>query len=275
MNDQSTLLDTPATVTARGRIAVIADIHGESALLKAAIDAIADKASTKLVLLGDLIDRGPDSRGCLRIARSLEAGGEFREVVLLAGNHEQMALWGMSDNRWAYNFLRNGGARTLAEFDNDPQSLMLAMPRQIMARLKGDLPLWHQDGNLLFVHAGLHPFVDPAEFLDGKQARSMRLDSFDEDASPLWIRGPFLSNPLHHGPYKAPNGQDVIVVHGHTRLGTSNSETATWMIQSSAKSWRIPLDATASGFLPLLEIEDGACRLRMITAAEPSPSPLD
>ena len=58
MNDQSTLLDTPATVTARGRIAVIADVHGESALLKAAIDAIADKASTKLVLLGDLIDRG-------------------------------------------------------------------------------------------------------------------------------------------------------------------------------------------------------------------------
>lgn len=274
MLDQSVALEPPAPITAAGKIAVIADVHGESALLRSALSAIEDKSRTKLVLLGDLIDRGPDSRGCLRIARELETSGEFREVVILPGNHEQMAVWSTMSNDWAGSFLANGGTQTFAEFGYDDGAMLAAMPDQIRDRLSGKLPLWHQDGNLLFVHAGIHPQADTALFLDGPQAREMNPARFMEDASPLWIRRPFLSNPHHRGPYLSPEGEPVMVVHGHTRLGTANSNTAIGMIRGSIDTWRIPLDATASGFLPLLEIDNGKLSVRLVTtlAVEPLPS---
>ena len=48
-----------------GRIIAIGDVHGCSAALAALVRAIDPTALDTLVLLGDYIDRGPDSRGVL------------------------------------------------------------------------------------------------------------------------------------------------------------------------------------------------------------------
>jgi protein phosphatase len=66
------------------RVRVVADVHGEPDLLREAIEGADD-----IVLLGDLIDRGPDSAGSLRLALDLIESGRAR---LVRSNHDDK-LW--------------------------------------------------------------------------------------------------------------------------------------------------------------------------------------
>ena len=78
------------------RYYVIGDIHGRLDLYHAMIDAIeADdaerpQADTQMILLGDLVDRGPDSAGVVARTRQWQ---EQRSVRILAGNHEDCLLY--------------------------------------------------------------------------------------------------------------------------------------------------------------------------------------
>ena len=81
------------------RVYAIGDIHGRLDLLDLLLAKIAadderrgDGVETQYIFLGDLIDRGPDSRGV--VERVLELSRSQR-VVALRGNHEQMMLEGL------------------------------------------------------------------------------------------------------------------------------------------------------------------------------------
>ncbi len=89
---------------ARGPIIAFGDVHGGYQELRAlleALDIIDDQGAwiagnTRLVSLGDLLDRGPDSRPVMDLLMRLEseaaaAGGAF---YLVLGNHEIMNLVG-------------------------------------------------------------------------------------------------------------------------------------------------------------------------------------
>lgn len=64
---------------------IISDIHGCIDEFKEMINLISLKQSDKLYILGDLVDRGPDSIACLRFAKELK-------VNVILGNHEQKIL---------------------------------------------------------------------------------------------------------------------------------------------------------------------------------------
>lgn len=98
---------TPAAAladTADNRIVAFGDVHGGASELQALLRALSliDEAGdwsggrTRLVSLGDLLDRGPDSRAVMDLLMKLEsqaaaAGGELHLVL---GNHELMNLTG-------------------------------------------------------------------------------------------------------------------------------------------------------------------------------------
>ena len=68
----------------------IGDIHGGSQTLIALIRKIAPRRDDRVYLLGDYIDRGPDSKGVIdTIIRLQEAGCDIRP---LRGNHEDMLI---------------------------------------------------------------------------------------------------------------------------------------------------------------------------------------
>jgi serine/threonine protein phosphatase 1 len=78
-------------------IFAIGDLHGRSDLMKALFEIIAKTPRAPgcrrtVVLLGDLIDRGPDSLGCLDLAIEAKNRTGADLVDALAGNHEQMLL---------------------------------------------------------------------------------------------------------------------------------------------------------------------------------------
>jgi serine/threonine protein phosphatase 1 len=174
-----------------GMTYAIGDIHGCADLLLALLDAIraAHPAlhGCKLVFLGDLVDRGPDSAKTVAIVRALQALTPPGAVACLRGNHEQMMIdWFRSgDDLW----LVNGGLATidsfgLAQGNDTPFADAVAWMEA--------LPTWREDVAHIYVHAGLRP---------------RRSVSAQSDHDRLWIREGFLDVDYDFGKH---------VLHGHT-----------------------------------------------------------
>ncbi|MEM0987821.1 MAG: metallophosphoesterase family protein [Pseudomonadota bacterium] len=195
------------------RLYAMGDIHGCVAPLVRRYQAIrADLAANpvadyRIILLGDLVDRGPASPGVLDWLIA-EMAADPR-VISVRGNHDTylsaFMADPMTDTFWGW--ASYGGAKTMADYGIAPDridpdldgwerralhaDLSRLVPDSHLALIRG-LPLTLIFGDYLFVHAGLRPGV-PLERQD------------EEDL--LWIREPFLS---------APDAYSHVVVHGHT-----------------------------------------------------------
>jgi len=134
-----------------GRTIAVGDIHGCLVAFDALINAAKIQASDTLVILGDFIDRGPDSRGV--VDRLIELQERCRLVPLL-GNHEEMLLAareGKSDLRYWQKF---GGRETLDSYGRltDCSGISSAHVRFIQ-----DCPLFFETETHIFVHANVAP----------------------------------------------------------------------------------------------------------------------
>src|SRR5437868_1322156 len=104
------------------RVYAVGDIHGRLDLLDSLLASIADDdrtrgggVETRCIFLGDLIDRGPDSRGVVQ--RLLDLSKSRANVRFLMGNHEQTFLRALSGDLRALRFLiRIGGRETLLSY---------------------------------------------------------------------------------------------------------------------------------------------------------------
>ncbi len=211
--------EVPYSATAGERLFVFGDQHGEVALLCELMNAV-DIASdvdvlTRLVFLGDLIDRGPDSLGCLDLAiGALEKFGADR-VIGIAGNHEEMlysALYGPTQGvrtAAAECWARNGGNAVLKELGmpSSGDALLRALNPARVAWLRA-LRSSYRSGDFIFVHAGLNSMMD-VDQLDQPVGVDLT-DRFDEALSTRWIRDPF------HGHEPGNAGWfGCFVAHGH------------------------------------------------------------
>ena len=106
-NTKEPILPTPRTIA-------IGDIHGCLPALNALLADIRPRPDDTLVLLGDYIDRGPDSRGV--IERLLALQRECRLVPLM-GNHDEMMLQVYDGQKQLYiDWLLFGGSATLESY---------------------------------------------------------------------------------------------------------------------------------------------------------------
>src|SRR5271154_6373727 len=65
-----------------GRTIIVGDVHGCRAELEKLLERVAFATGDRLVFVGDLVARGPDSLGVLDVARQTGA-------VIVRGNHEE------------------------------------------------------------------------------------------------------------------------------------------------------------------------------------------
>ncbi|ALH82298.1 metallophosphoesterase family protein [Sphingopyxis macrogoltabida] len=205
----------PIEATPRGyaipegqRVYAIGDIHGRDDLFAEMIDLIrADHAARgpadiTLVLLGDLVDRGPDSASV--VDRAMQLHKEFADTRLLIGNHEECFLAALTgDVRRVRYFMRIGGDATVRSYWNDDMDLDGASFQDVADRLPHLVPADHvhflgmgedviEIGDYVFVHAGIRPGVP----LDKQSLADLR-----------WIRDDFLDALDEHG---------KMIVHGHS-----------------------------------------------------------
>jgi serine/threonine protein phosphatase 1 len=95
---------------------VIGDIHGCEKTFRALLhDVIRPQPTEELYLLGDLIDRGPRSKGVLDAILKLRRQGFA--VRALCGNHEEMLLRSNESLSWLQLWMINGGHATLDSFN--------------------------------------------------------------------------------------------------------------------------------------------------------------
>ena len=73
----------------KGRLLVTSDIHGHIRHLKAVLEKAGFCESDKLLIVGDLLDKGPDSLGTLRYAMELVRSGR---AIVLMGNVDKLRL---------------------------------------------------------------------------------------------------------------------------------------------------------------------------------------
>ncbi len=140
------------------RTIVIADIHGCDELLRAMLDRIRPTDQDRVVMLGDLFDRGPDSYGVFQTVKELAAAMGER-FVLLRGNHEDYLLAPKLTMIQRMVWERVGKAATVKSFKAHGAQIEDAIPWLVEhCRL-----FWRGEG-LQCVHAGL--MVDPIEVND-------------------------------------------------------------------------------------------------------------
>lgn len=141
------------------RTFAISDIHGNRNAFRKALDEIGLQKSDQLILIGDLIDRGVDSKGVLDAVLSLRQ--DKFDVVCLRGNHEEMLLDALRDPLQDYRWLMNGGKECLASFGVDSVE---KIPLEYID-LINSFQYYHQTEKYIFVHAALDmqladPFAD-------------------------------------------------------------------------------------------------------------------
>ena len=195
--------------TPRGyRAYAVGDIHGRSDLLHQILDMVEQDAERSparkmlLIFLGDLIDRGPDSRGVVERLRTYRH--DRLQLYFLAGNHEEVLLRLLAGERGLLEgWLKFGGAECLRSYGTDPASLVGLKEKDALAIVRAAIPDEHRQflagfadtlrlGDYLFVHAGIRPGLDL---------------SLQSQFDLRWIRAAFLDCEHDHG---------MVVVHGHT-----------------------------------------------------------
>ena len=169
-------------------IFAIGDIHGRADLFDALLDAAAREpkraARRALVLLGDLVDRGPEN---LATSEAGARGGRARVgadlFIALMGNHEAMMRLALDADvpfETGAGGVRPVGAqrRTRGPEGNRAcgrrmrprypdqwlEQARASLPANLRDWLRSLAPNW-RNGGLLFVHAGVNPGVDLQTFL--------------------------------------------------------------------------------------------------------------
>ena len=141
------------------RTIIIGDVHGCSGALRALLERMRIRpGADRIVLLGDLFDRGPDSFGVLETARGLSEkfGDDF---ILLLGNHEDYLLQPRLTLRQRMIWESVGRQATVRSFQAAGAAMEDAIPW-----LKEHIRLYWKDEGFQCVHAGL--LIDPPEVND-------------------------------------------------------------------------------------------------------------
>lgn len=244
------------------RTIAIGDIHGDLTSLLTLLDRLPVLgADDTLVLLGDYLDRGPDSAGVVAHVRELAErtpGPGAPRVIALRGNHEDAWLQ-VIDRGWPEFVLprSNGCLECYRSFRglSIPRGDELATPAEMTAMLTGDffpravvawmraLPYFYEDEHAIYVHAGIKR-VDGA-FPHPSQVSPPR--------ALLWLRDrDFFAN------YRGKR-----VVFGHTTTRTLPAELSTHTPDDPDDLWAGPacvgLDTGCGkgGFLTALELPAG------------------
>ncbi len=191
-------------------IYAIGDVHGCLNLLQELEDKIANdctkqKQEALIIMLGDYVDRGPDSAAVLDHLLSSPPAGTTR--LCLAGNHEEAMLTFLQNPKSHADWLNFGGVQTLTSYGFNPNELNLSdiKHRNFIHKINSFIPNEHIDflaklpsiaifPKYVFVHAGIRSEIS----LDAQS-----------DTDLLQIRGGFLN---HAG---IPN---LTVVHAHTPI---------------------------------------------------------
>ena len=188
------------------RLFAIGDIHGCVDQLNKLLSLIEQDLSenpvqrSKVVFLGDYVDRGPENKHVIDTLISLDRGE--MDCVFLLGNHDERMIKFIEDPELVWDaMMRWGGVQTLASYGvvaepgESEESISVRFATQVPAEhfqfLRSFKHFYVQD-DFYFCHAGVRPGISLAN---------------QSDHDLIWIRDAFR---LHKEQF------EKVIVHGHT-----------------------------------------------------------
>lgn len=157
------------------RVAVIGDVHGHREELVKMLNKVERHQVDRIVLLGDLVDRGPDSPGCLRVARKWQfraRNGRLKNLEVVQGNHEDAYVR-------HYLGLPKPGHIGVARPGNEWLAKRLSYgDLQWMCQLRRYI--WIEQLGVLLIHGGVLPRMTRWDDLDAHVLRVRYLDARGE-----------------------------------------------------------------------------------------------
>ena len=146
------------------KIYAVGDVQGCAPSLKALIKKL--PAKSKMIFLGDLVNRGPDSLGALRQLKNLQESGRA-ECIL--GNHDLHLL------------AIDAGLRSPKGLDTI-QPILTAPDRKELIQWIRNRPMALSNGNVLTVHAGVLPQWDLQQTIECAQEveKTLRSKSYKD-----------------------------------------------------------------------------------------------
>ena len=184
----------------------IADLHGRYDLLDKALDVIDEDVDahnysqdfTKIITLGDYIDRGPESN---KIINFLIKYSDNENFISLKGNHEDIMVQAMRKPNLLDWWFSNGGRKTVESYGSMDGIWDTSPVNPEHVSWMANLPLCYETEKHVFVHAGV-----PTDDLD--------LDNQDPEEL-LWM----LYGKNDQGGYRGKH-----VVHGHHQFADGPHE---------------------------------------------------
>ena len=171
------------------RLFAIGDIHGCFKSFREFVERkIKIKKSDKLILLGDYIDRGNQSREVVDYIINLQK--KEYDIISLIGNHESMMLDALDNDELLSEWIQNGGSTTLESFGIKS---LKQLDQLYIDFLKG-LQFYYLFNNFLFVHAGFNDEIS---------------NPFEDKYRMIWSR---------REKYKNPILKNKIIIHGHSPI---------------------------------------------------------
>lgn len=171
------------------RVFIIGDIHGCcKTFKKLVLEKISIKKSDKIYCLGDYVDRGPDSKGVIDFILKMRKKGY--NIHTLRGNHEEIMLNSVNDEKSFLHWTKNGGDKALTSFKIDSIKKLKPVYRNFIKRTK----FYIETKDFMLVHAGLNFTIENP--------------LADKDAM-LWVRNFTVDKDYLKG---------KILIHGHTPM---------------------------------------------------------
>jgi serine/threonine protein phosphatase 1 len=205
------------------RLFAIGDIHGSSIALAKLIEAIDPQPEDTIVVLGDVIDCGVDSKGVLEQLITLASRCHLEPLL---GNHEEMLLNALESNSEFKYWFKLGGEQTLRSYSSAIRPGIEVIPNEHVRFIRSFQP-YLEITDFIFVHASYDPELPMARQTD----RSLR-----------WV-SPDLDKIVRHY-----SGKTVIA--GHT--SQQNGE-----VRDLGHFKVIDTFAYGNGFLTALEVHTG------------------
>lgn len=156
------------------KIFAIGDVQGCGPSLKALLKKLPSKS--KMIFLGDLVNRGPDSLGSLRQLKSLQEAGRA-ECIL--GNHDLHLL------------AIDAGLRKIKSLDT-VDDILNAPDRTDLIEWLRNRPMALSNGKVLMVHAGVLPQWDLRQTIGYAQEveKALRHSSYQEFLAQMYGNTP-------------------------------------------------------------------------------------
>ena len=170
------------TLDSDNRVWVIGDIHGYIETLRSLIENLNLGSKDIVICLGDMVDRGPDSAGVVKLFMEKE------NLYSLKGNHEQMLLMDWEETNGLGNYSHDGFWSSLSPLSREDMIEIMTFIRFLPTEIILD--------KFRLVHAG---------YCDMPYTESLEQQT---DIERLWSRDIFTVN--------YPFDQERTVIVGHT-----------------------------------------------------------